>query len=77
MQMRQLTGALLALLWLVLLVVYSAPLWISRRVSIDMQISAVPPAPQWLATAFIVAALVLPPVVLAALTWLWFRRPAA
>jgi len=72
--MRQISGVLLALLWMVLLVVYSLPLWFSRYASIDMHVSAVPPAPQWLAPVFVVIACALPPLVLAALTWLWFRR---
>jgi uncharacterized membrane protein len=75
--MRRTGNILLTVLWLVLAVIYSTPLWLPRFLSIDAAVSVDPPTRQWLLPLVAVAAVALPPSLLAAVTWWWVRRRRA
>ena len=64
-------GAVLAVLWMLLIAVYTLPLWLPGYVSWDFAISVFPPARMWMVVALGVILLLLPPVVLAIVTWRW------
>jgi hypothetical protein len=68
-------GAVLAALWILLVAVYTLPLWIPRFMGWDYYaIWVEPPGRQWMAVALGVILLLLPPLVLAIATWRWMRR---
>lgn len=67
-------GAVLAALWMLLIAVYTLPLWLPGYISWDVSISVDPPARTWMAVALGVILLLLPPLALGIVTWRWTRR---
>lgn len=73
--MRDLANVLLTTLWVLLLVAYTAPLWLRRFATWDLWISVDPPSRNWIATPVLALLLLLPPMSLGLLTWWWVYRP--
>ncbi len=71
--MRHLITILLIVLWAVLLLIYSAPIWLSNFGSLNVAISVDPPAPAWMAVPVFVLTLLVPLLVLGLVTWWWVR----
>ena len=69
-------GAVLAVLWMLLIAVYTLPLWLPGYISWDLSVSVVPPARTWMVVALGVILLLLPPLMLAVVTRRWARRRA-
>jgi hypothetical protein len=68
-------GAVLAALWILLIAVYTLPLWIPSYMGWDYYaIWVEPPGRLWMAIALGVILLLLPPLALAIVTWRWVRR---
>jgi hypothetical protein len=68
-------GAVLAVLWMVLIAAYTLPLWLPGYVSWDFSISVVPPARTWMVVALgVILLLLLPPLALVLATWRWMLR---
>jgi hypothetical protein len=76
MQRTRIAGMVLAGLWILLLAVYSAPLWYPA-VSWDVAISVEPPGRMWMVAALAAVVLLLPPVLLSIATRRWLRRRRA
>ncbi|HEX2081085.1 MAG TPA: hypothetical protein VHG08_25510 [Longimicrobium sp.] len=64
----------LGALWILLLAVYSAPLWVPGYVSWDFAVSVYPPGRLWMAVALAAIVLMLPPLLLGLVTARWMRR---
>jgi hypothetical protein len=72
--MRNAGGIVLGGLWILLLLAYSAPFRRPGLVSGDFAISVRGPAPAWTPVAVLVFVLMLPALVLGAVTWWWIAR---
>jgi len=72
--MRHAGGAVLGILWALLLLAYSAPLWKPGAVSWDFAVSVHPPLQLWMVGALAAVLLALPPFALGLVTWRWVRR---
>jgi len=75
--MRNVGSFVLGVLWILLLLAYlayTAPRWMPGYVSWDFAVSVRGPGPDWLPAALIIFVLLLPPLVLGFITWMWFTR---
>ncbi len=70
---RRLQGVVLCVLWILLCVAYSAPLWLPGFVSLDFAVSVEPPGRTWMAVVLVAVMLLAPPILLSVLTIRWLR----
>ena len=71
--MHNVGGMVLGSLWMVLLAVYTVPLWLPMT-SWDFAVTVEPPGRLWMAVALAAIVLLLPPLALGIATWRWLHR---